>query len=137
MVDAPGRHAEPGVVDRPADPDAGSRGSLEIADRAVATIVRRSIVDVPGVAPTSASGTMNRAVGRGYPRVSVQRAGQHVRVGVDLAVLWPAPAGTIAGRVQEAIAHGLAELAGLVVDGVDVTVRTVQRAEVASEGRVR
>lgn len=128
MDDAPGRHLEPA-------PEA--RGSLEIADRAVATIVRRSIVDVPGVAPPDASGSVERVVGRGYPRVSVQRAGQHVRVGVDLAVLWPAPSGKVAGDVQNAVARGLADYAGLVVDGVDVTVRTVQHAATAAVGRVR
>ena len=136
MVDGSGRHVDPELTDDDAS-EAGLRGGLEVADRAVATIVRRSILDVPGVAPPHASGTVNRAVGRGFPRVSVQRAGHHVRVGVDLAVLWPAPAGTVGGRVQGAVAHGLSELAGLVVDGVDVTVRTVQRADAPAEGRVR
>lgn len=128
MDDVPGRHAEN---------DVGARGRLEIADRAVTTLVRRATLDVPGVAPSDASGSVERALGRGYPRISVHRAGQHVRVGVDLAVVWPGPAGKVAGDVQNAIAHGLTQLAGLVVDGVDVTVRTVQHAASAVERRVQ
>lgn len=120
-----------------AEHDPGARGSLEIADRALTMLVRRATLDVPGVASSDASGSVERALGRGYPRISVQRAGQHVRVGVDLAVIWPGPAGKVASDVQNAVAHGLTQLAGLVVDGVDVTVRTVQRASSAVERRVR
>jgi len=108
---------------------ADGRGTLTIADRALTRIARQVTLDVPGVAPEQESvGSVERTLGRGYPRVRWQRAGTKARVEVEVAITWPASAAQVTARVQAALRQELERLAGQDVDHVSVAVREVVRA---------
>ncbi len=116
---------------------ADPRGTLTIADRALTRITRQVALDVPGVAPEDA-GTVERTLGRGYPRVHWQRAGDRARVEVEVAITWPASATTVTRAVQEAVRRELGRLADQDVLAVSVAVRDVVRPTAAPpRARVR
>jgi uncharacterized alkaline shock family protein YloU len=110
---------------------ADGRGTLTIADRALNRIARQVTLDVPGVAPEDTGGSVERSLGRGYPRVHWQRAGNRGRVEVEVAITWPASAADVTAQVQEALRRELHRLAGQDLDHVSVAVREVVRASVA------
>ncbi|MDC7123123.1 Asp23/Gls24 family envelope stress response protein [Cellulomonas fimi] len=114
-----------------ADVDVDARGSTTIADRALTAITRQVALQVPGVASEEHAGTVERTLGRGLPRVSWHRAGDHAAVEVDIALEWPASAAVVTTAVQEAVAHELARQAGQKVGRVDVRVRDVVRGVAA------
>ena len=119
---------------------ADARGTLTIADRALTRIARQVTLEVPGVAAEEASvGTVERTLGRGYPRVRWQRAGTKARVEVEVAITWPASAAAGHHGVQAALRQELERLAGQDVAHVSVAVREVVRAAVAARpvARVR
>ncbi|WP_456825694.1 Asp23/Gls24 family envelope stress response protein [Cellulomonas sp. P5_E12] len=115
------------------------RGTLTIADRALTRIARQVTLEVPGVAPEESAGTIERRLGRGYPRVHWQRAGTHARVEVEVAIAWPASAARVTTEVQEAVRRELERQAGQDVTYVGVAVREVVRATADSRpvARVR
>lgn len=126
------------MADGPADGSAGGRGTLAISDRALTRITRQVTLEVPGVAPEDTAGTVERTLGRGYPRVRWQRAGTRARIQVEVAITWPASAARVASGVQEAVRRELERLAGQDVLQVDVAVRDVVRALAAGPvARVR
>ncbi|WP_456844807.1 Asp23/Gls24 family envelope stress response protein [Cellulomonas sp. P5_C6] len=106
---------------------ADARGTLTIADRALTRIARQVTLEVPGVAPEDSAGTIERRLGRGYPRVQWQRAGTRARVQVEVAITWPASAARVTVGVQEAVRRELERQAGQDVDHVSVAVREVVR----------
>ncbi len=117
---------------------AEDRGTLTIADRALTRITRQVALEVPGVAPEESAGTVERRLGRGYPRVQWQRTGQHARVQVEVAITWPASAQQVTTQVQEAVRRELERQAGQDVQQVNVAVREVVRASAAQPvARVR
>jgi uncharacterized alkaline shock family protein YloU len=119
---------------------ADARGTLTIADRALTRIARQVTLDVPGVAPEEESvGSVERTLGRGYPRVRWQRAGTRARVEVEIAITWPASAAQVTARVQSALSQELERLAGQDVAHVSVAVREVVRAAASARpvARVR
>ena len=118
---------------------ADERGTLTIADRALTRIARQVTLEVPGVAPEETAGTIERRLGRSYPRVQWQRAGTHARVAVEVAITWPASAASVTVGVQEAVRRELERQAGQEVDHVSVAVREVVRAPSAARpvSRVR
>ena len=104
------------------------RGTLTIADRALTRIARQVTLEVPGVAPEEESvGSVERTLGRGYPRVRWQRAGSKARVEVEVAILWPASAARVSTGVQAALRRELERQAGQDVAHVSVAVREVVR----------
>lgn len=107
---------------------ADDRGTLTIADRALTRIARQVTLDVPGVAPEEYAGAIERRLGRGYPRVQWERAGNRARVQVEVAITWPASAAVVTSRVQEAVRRELERLADQDVAYVAVAVREVVRA---------
>jgi uncharacterized alkaline shock family protein YloU len=107
------------------------RGTLTIADRALTRITRQVALTVPGVAPEESAGTIERRLGRGYPRVRWQRVGNHARVEVEVAITWPTSAARVALGVQDAVRRELERQAGQDVVNVSVAVREVVRAEAA------
>ncbi|MBO9553229.1 Asp23/Gls24 family envelope stress response protein [Cellulomonas sp.] len=121
------------VRDGAAVPDdaAAGRGSLTIADRALTAITRQVAQEVPGVASQEHAGTVERTLGRGFPRVFWRRAGDHASVGVEIALLWPASAAHVTTAVQDAVARELERQAGQQVGRVDVRVRDVVRPAAA------
>jgi uncharacterized alkaline shock family protein YloU len=111
-------------------------GSLTIAERALTRITRQVTLDVPGVAPDT-TGAMERTLGRGYPRVQWQRAGNRARVEVEVAILWPVSAAHVAATIQAAVRRELERIAGQDVAAVSVAVREVVRPPEAAVARVR
>lgn len=121
------------AVDEP-----GDRGHLQVADRVLQRIATAAAREVDGVALDTASGALGRLVSSGYPSVEVDSAGTRVRAQVDIAVLWPRPAATVAAGVRDAVARRLEELAAVRVDAVTVTVRSLVRPRPRPPGaRVR
>jgi len=117
---------------------ADDRGTLTIADRALTRITRQVTLEVPGVAPEESAGAIERRLGRGYPRVQWERAGNRARVQVEVAITWPASAATVTSQVQEAVRRELERLAAQDVAHVSVAVREVVRAASTRPGaRVR
>ena len=116
-----------------------ARGTLTIADRALTRIARQVTLEVPGVAPEEESvGAVERTLGRGYPRVQWERAGNRARVQVEVAITWPASAAAVTSQVQEAVRRELERLAAQDVAHVSVAVREVVRAASSRPGaRVR
>jgi uncharacterized alkaline shock family protein YloU len=113
------------------------RGSLTIADRALTRITRQVALDVPGVAPAETGGAVERRLGRGYPRVRWQRAGNRARVEVEVAILWPVSAAHVAATIQTAVRTELERIAGQDVAAVSVAVRDVVRQHEGPVARVR
>jgi uncharacterized alkaline shock family protein YloU len=117
---------------------ADARGTLTVADRALTRIARQVTLGVPGVAPEEYAGTVERTLGRGYPRVQLQRTGSRARVTVEVALTWPASSAQVAGAVQEAVRRELERQAAQDVLQVSVAVREVVRAAAAQRSaRVR
>lgn len=68
---------------------------------------------------------MIKLIGRELPKVTVMIAADRVRAAVDVAVPWPCPLTEVGAAVRDNVADALHRLAGLKVDGVDVTVSKV------------
>lgn len=108
--------------------EAGGRGRLTVADRAVSRLVRAAVLTAPGVAPASrTSGVVSGALGRDLPRVEVARAGTQVDVEVEVASLWPRAAADTADAVRSAVTAQLASMASLSTGAVSVAVVAVVR----------
>lgn len=118
----------------------GTRGSLEMKDRAVERIAEAATLEVAGVAlatnTTSLSTSLGKALGRAYPRVDVHVAGRRVRAHVEIVTLWPHPAAQIAAAVREHVSDRLHVLANLDVDAVQVDVTRVIRPRTPERKRV-
>ncbi|TRW44107.1 Asp23/Gls24 family envelope stress response protein [Georgenia yuyongxinii] len=124
-----------------ASPDTGdtrARGTVEVADRAIERIARAAVLAVDGVAPAaSTAGGLGTALGRTYPRLDCEIAGDHVRASVEIAIRWPASARQVGEKVQAAVTTQLHHLAGLHVDSVRVVVAQVVRHVADEPRRVR
>lgn len=116
--------------------EAGQRGSLVVADRAVERIARAAAAGVPGSVRTGSTDTLGGAVDavlkdtalrRAFPTADCTRAGNRVRVRVEVAARWPVPAPALAARVRDQVVEELTLLAGVVVDACDVAVVTYVR----------
>jgi uncharacterized alkaline shock family protein YloU len=111
-----------------ASPDSHARGTVEVADRAIERIARAAVLTVDGVAPTgSTAGALGTALGRTYPRVDCEIAGDHVRATVEIAIRWPVSARQVGEKVQAAVTTELHRLAGMHVDSVRVIVAQLVR----------
>jgi uncharacterized alkaline shock family protein YloU len=118
--------------------DPGERGDLTIKERAVQRIAEAAALGVPGVVPAKQSTTtVNAALGRAYPRVDCDVAGDRVRAAVEIAGLWPTPAAHLGAEVRHAVTEQLQQLAGLRVDAVDVTIAKIVRMSTPLPRRVR
>ena len=132
---ATGRHvpADQPLPTLSAPDDVSSRGVLRIADRVVEKVARAAVLGVPGIAPVAATaGTVGKVLGRAYPQIACARAGDRARVQLEVALVWPHPAASVARAVCEAVTDQLLALAGVHVDEVRTTVtRIVDPADVA------
>lgn len=109
--------------------EAGQRGHLTVADKAIAKIARAAVLTAYGVAPANAtSGVVSGALARDLPRIDVARAGSQVDVDVQIASLWPHSAAGVADAVSTAVSSQLASLAALSTGAVSVAVTKVVRA---------
>jgi uncharacterized alkaline shock family protein YloU len=116
-------------VAEPSDADPGDRGTLVVKDRVAQRIAVRAARDTAGVQPQDA--TMTKLIGRELPKVTVIISADRVRAAVDVAVPWPCPLTEVGAAVRDNVAAALHRLAGLQVDGVDVTVsKVISEAEI-------
>jgi uncharacterized alkaline shock family protein YloU len=134
-------------------PEAGQRGSLQVAERVVVAIARAAACEVPGVAtPTQTKNAskntggvsglttqigdqLTSAVGRTLPRAAAQVAGDRARITLEVALIWPHPAATVAAAVREHVTARLREYAAVTTDSVAVTISAVVRPERTSTTR--
>lgn len=121
------------------DPDeAGRRGTLTVAGRVVERIAEAATLSVDGVARSAeTAGTVESALGRAYPRIDCDVAGDRVRVEARIATHWPRPAASVAEEVRDHVVDRLRTLAAVEVDGIVVTVAKVVRPEAPQRRRVR
>ncbi|MDA2892532.1 Asp23/Gls24 family envelope stress response protein [Mycolicibacterium sp. BiH015] len=122
------------MADQVGDDDPGTRGSLTIRDKAVEAVACATALEVDGVVRSSHG--IGRLALRELPRVDVVVAGDHVRASLEVAVAWGRPLSATAAEVRRRVGRGLSELSGLVVDGVDVHVRSVVAPEPGERRKV-
>ncbi len=101
--------------------EAGNRGTLRVNEKAAQRLAIRAAVDTPHV--LSPSGGRSAFAGRTLPQARVTVTGDRVRADLKITVAWPAPAAQVARAVQRNVAAALTAMAGLHVDGVDVSVQ--------------
>ncbi|PRY13033.1 Asp23/Gls24 family envelope stress response protein [Kineococcus rhizosphaerae] len=103
------------------------RGTLVVADRALTRIARAAAGAVEGSVRTSRpraglGQAVDTVLNRAYPTAACTRAGNRVRLDVQVAARWPTPAPALADRVRTSVVAELSRLAAVVVDACDVTV---------------
>ncbi|WP_028049455.1 Asp23/Gls24 family envelope stress response protein [Cellulomonas sp. URHD0024] len=103
--------ADTQVVELPAE---ALPGSLTITDHALERIAGQVARGVPGVAPSS-------------PKVEWHRLGRRARVSLEITLVWPSSAASVAREVQTAVGRELVRQAAQDLDAVTVTVRDVAR----------
>lgn len=100
-------------------PEPGERGRLDISPRAVERIAEAAALQVDSVTRQSAT------FGRGIPKAHAVLAGNRVRLGVEIALVWGRQLAEIAAEVRTRVADTVADLTALGVDAVDVHIVTV------------
>lgn len=98
---------------------AESRGELHVKAHALRHIVEAAALEVPQVHATDS--TLG-GVRSGTPHASVTVRGTTARVDLQVACTWPAPVTVVAARVRERVLARAAELSGVRIASVDVTV---------------
>ncbi len=96
------------TVDSGALPEPADRGILDIAAVVPEKIARRAVTEVAGTA--------------GQVKADAELAAGRASLRLELGVEYPRPVGQVAVEVQRRVAARVAELTGLTVDAVDVTV---------------
>ena len=109
------------------------RGTLELKDAVVVHVAEQAALSVDGVVRHSSG--LDVVTHRDLPRVDADRAGDRVRAAVELAVVWPTPLAPAAQAVRESVRSALADLLGLTVDAVDVTINQILPASAGSPSR--
>lgn len=113
----------PAPAPGPTDDDAGDRGSLTIAARAVERIVARAAGEVDAVTgPPPPLGLGASQPARWTPRASAEVDGSVVAAKVEVSVRWPEPVREAAATVRQRVRERVGALTGLEVRQVDVTV---------------
>ena len=116
------------MADHDGGPDTGGglappeeRGTLSLADRVVEKIASAAAREMNEVTQHS-SGWIP---GRSLPRASTEIAGEHARIGVEIASPWPTPLADIAARTRDHVQERVSTLTGIDVVAVDVTVAEI------------
>ncbi|MEO7234789.1 MAG: Asp23/Gls24 family envelope stress response protein [Lapillicoccus sp.] len=131
MADAPS--APPSTPDTALAP-ARTRGSLTIAPRVVETVATAAVNAVPGVVPVGSG--LDAVVGRRYPKVAADVAGDHATIRIDVALEWGRPLATTTAAIRDRVHAEVRDLAGVQADTVDVTVaRVLLPHEVTSDNQ--
>lgn len=110
------------LVPAPAEPHGEapeSRGQLHVRAHALRHIVETAAREVPGVRPTDSALAGVRSA---TPHASVTVRGATARVDLQVACAWPADVSGIAARVRDRVLVRAAELSGVRIASVDVTV---------------
>lgn len=115
--------------------DAGERGSLHVADKAVERIAAHTASLVDGVVQTRSG--LDKLVGRSLPKASSDVHGDRVRISVDIAVLWPLSVADVARAVRRDVQAAVSYLTNMRVLGVDVSVSHIERRAAGPTRRVQ
>lgn len=110
------------------------RGTLTIADKVVERIAALAAGEVGHTVATGSGWT--RVVTKRLPHATARVAGDHARVGVQIAVAWPASLSEVTAGVRDHVRQQVGTLTAIDVDAVDVTVADVVHPETATR-RVR
>ncbi|MGV8875124.1 MAG: Asp23/Gls24 family envelope stress response protein [Rhodococcus sp. (in: high G+C Gram-positive bacteria)] len=102
------------------DTDAGSRGSLEIKDRAISRTAIAAALKDPRV--TRTTGGMSRLTGRELPRADVTLGEDTVAVNLYIGVTWPSQITEVTEAVHASVEAALSTMTGLDVHRVNVLV---------------
>lgn len=108
-------------------PARGDHGTTTLADGVLRDIVRRALLDTPGVI-SHASG-VTRLAGRALPRFSLSHDGEKISVDAHIAVSWPSPVALVAASARERVSAYLEAMSGLGTTAVDITVVDVVAGE--------
>lgn len=122
---APEVDADRGTSPRTALAPAEARGGLQVKAHALRHIVEAAAREVAGVTPTDGG---LAGVRSGTPHASVTVRGATARVDLQVACSWPAPVSQVAADVRDRVLQRAAELSGVRIASVDVTV-TVARTD--------
>ncbi len=115
-------------------PEARSRGRLTIAPRVVEKVATIAVNEVTGV--VAAGSGLDAVVGRRYPKVSADVAGDRATIAVDVAVEWGHPLATTATTVRDRVRSRVRDLVGISADAVDVTIARIVLPSEPTTGRV-
>lgn len=121
---------EAGLRIPPAD-----RGTLHIADHVIDRIASHAALQVDRVVATG--GRLDQVVGHRYPRATSTVAGRRVRVGLEVALTWPAPVAAVTQNIREVVRTRLEEMTGMQIDTVDITVSQFASPDAISNRRVQ
>ncbi|KQU61265.1 hypothetical protein ASG84_01720 [Rhodococcus sp. Leaf278] len=100
--------------------DPGSRGSVEIKDRAISRTAIAAALKDPRV--TRTTGGLSRLTGRELPRADVTLGADTVAVNLYIGVRWPSQITEVTEAVHAAVEAALATMTGLHVHRVNVLV---------------
>lgn len=106
------------------------RGRTVVADRVVSRVASIATSEVESVVDTRNGWT--KLVRRGLPHAEAVVAGGTSRITVEVAATWPTPLSALSAKVREHVGTRVAELTGVSVTRVDVTVADVVHVESAS-----
>lgn len=107
------------------------RGTLDVRAKAVERLAEGAALEIPGsVRHASRLGALTGSLtgpltGSTHPKATVRISDGSARVDVAVACVWPAPLARIAAQVRERVAQRTAELSGISIISVDVTVTAV------------
>jgi len=127
-----GAGAEPGG-EGPAEP--AQRGTTVIADRVVERIASIAAAEVAGVVDVGSS--LDKVIGRQYPKADAAVAGSRAKIAVEVAVAWPHPLSAVTAQVRDTVRSQVERMAGLQVDVVDVHAAKVVQHEPDRPRRVQ
>ncbi len=130
--------AETTSLESPGGPEQGrpdERGNLEVRVTAIEHVVERAALDTPGtVAHHTALGRLR---GSNTPRADITMQGRSARVAVEVACVWPCRISEIATRVRDTVRAEAARITGVHIQSVDVTIYTVNAADLDQPERRR
>ncbi|NKQ52135.1 Asp23/Gls24 family envelope stress response protein [Amycolatopsis sp. K13G38] len=112
-----------------------TRGTTTVADRAVQRIATRLVTEMEGVGGSSRR-MLGLTVGGSEPKIDARVRGEQVTLDVELSVAYPASVPKTTEAAREQLTREVAELTGLIVDRVDITVTSLRGAD-SGERRVR
>ncbi|OZF34503.1 hypothetical protein CH294_15970 [Rhodococcus sp. 14-2483-1-1] len=100
--------------------DPGSRGSVQIKDRAISRTAIAAALKDPRV--TRTTGGLSRLTGRELPRADVTLGADTIAVNLYIGVRWPSQITEVTQAVHAAVEEALATMTGLHVHRVNVLV---------------
>jgi uncharacterized alkaline shock family protein YloU len=119
--------------------DPGDRGRTTTANRAIERIAAKLVTEVEGVGG-AAQRVLGVAVGSEdldqSAKVTARVSGYRASLDVRLSVAYPAPVAATTQRARDHLMHRVAELTGLTVSRVDITV-TALHSDAARTRRVQ